>query len=58
MRDGWLAESDRLGEVAPSISEPADQINPVAVAAMAEEGIDIALRDDIKGRIEALLRSL
>jgi protein-tyrosine-phosphatase len=29
-------------EVVSAGSEPADQINPVAVAAMAEEGIDIA----------------
>ena len=32
---------DRV-EVFSAGSEPADQINPVAVAAMAEEGIDIA----------------
>src|SRR5690554_1415556 len=29
-------------EVLSAGSEPADQLNPVAVAAMAEEGIDIA----------------
>jgi arsenate reductase len=33
--------ADRV-EVFSAGSEPADQINPVAVAAMAEEGIDIA----------------
>jgi arsenate reductase (thioredoxin) len=43
MAAGWLAH---LGgarvEVRSAGSEPADQINPVAVAAMAEVGIDIA----------------
>ena len=43
MAAGYLRElgGDRV-EVLSAGSEPADQINAVAVAAMAEEGIDIA----------------
>ncbi|GAA4283451.1 arsenate reductase ArsC [Brevibacterium daeguense] len=42
MAAGYLAElSDGRIEVRSAGSEPADQINPVAVQAMAEEGIDI-----------------
>jgi arsenate reductase len=43
MAAGWLAQlaGDRI-EVRSAGSEPADQINPVAVAAMREVGIDIA----------------
>jgi len=43
MAAGWLARlaGDRV-EVRSAGSEPADQVNPVAVAAMAEVGIDIA----------------
>ena len=43
MAAGWLRElaGDRV-EVRSAGSMPADQINPVAVEAMAEEGIDIA----------------
>ncbi|GAA2446526.1 arsenate reductase ArsC [Agromyces soli] len=43
MAAGFLRElgGDRL-EVRSAGSEPKDQINPVAVQAMAEEGIDIA----------------
>lgn len=42
MAAGYLRElaGDRV-RVLSAGSEPADQINPVAVAAMAEEGIDI-----------------
>jgi arsenate reductase (thioredoxin) len=42
MAAGWLQHlaGDRI-EVLSAGSEPADQINPVAVAAMAEVGIDI-----------------
>lgn len=42
MAAGWLRElaGDRV-EVRSAGSMPADQINPVAVAAMREEGIDI-----------------
>lgn len=42
MAAGYLRElaGDRVRVVSAG-SEPADQINPVAVAAMAEEGIDI-----------------
>ena len=42
MAAGYLAHlaGDRI-EVRSAGSEPADRINPVAVAAMAEEGIDI-----------------
>src|SRR5213078_3831289 len=42
MAQGWLAAlaGDRV-EVRSAGSEPADQVNPVAVAAMAEVGIDI-----------------
>jgi arsenate reductase len=42
MAAGWLAHlaGDRV-EVRSAGSEPADRINPVAVRAMAEEGIDI-----------------
>ena len=43
MAAGWLARlaGDRV-EVRSAGSEPADQVNPVAVVAMAEVGIDIA----------------
>lgn len=43
MAAGWLKQlaGDRV-EVRSAGSEPADQINPVAVAAMAEVDIDIA----------------
>jgi arsenate reductase len=43
MAAGYLRHlaGDRI-EVFSAGSEPADQVNPVAVAAMAEEGIDIA----------------
>jgi arsenate reductase (thioredoxin) len=43
MAAGWLAHlgGDRV-EVRSAGSEPADQVNPAAVAAMAEVGIDIA----------------
>lgn len=43
MAAGYLRQfaGDRV-EVLSAGSEPKDQINPVAVAAMAEEGIDIA----------------
>ena len=43
MAAGWLKHlaGDKI-EVLSAGSQPADQINPVAVAAMAEEGIDIA----------------
>lgn len=43
MAAGWLTHlaGDRIS-VRSAGSEPADQINPVAVAAMAEVGIDIA----------------
>ncbi|MEP9363042.1 arsenate reductase ArsC [Nocardioides sp. CN2-186] len=42
MAAGWLQHlaGDRI-EVLSAGSQPADQINPVAVAAMAEVGIDI-----------------
>ncbi|MHB1171984.1 MAG: arsenate reductase ArsC [Lacisediminihabitans sp.] len=43
MAAGYLqALSGGRVEVLSAGSEPADQINPVAIAAMAEEGIDIA----------------
>ncbi|WP_375480802.1 arsenate reductase ArsC [uncultured Jatrophihabitans sp.] len=43
MAAGWLKQlaGDRV-EVRSAGSEPADQVNPVAVAAMAEVNIDIA----------------
>jgi protein-tyrosine-phosphatase len=43
MAAGYLSElgGDRV-RVLSAGSEPADQVNPVAVQAMAEEGIDIA----------------
>jgi protein-tyrosine-phosphatase len=43
MAAGWLRQlaGDQV-EVCSAGSEPADRINPVAVAAMAEVGIDIA----------------
>jgi protein-tyrosine-phosphatase len=42
MAAGYLAELSRgLATVLSAGSAPADQINPVAVAAMAEDGIDI-----------------
>lgn len=45
MAAGWLAHlsAGRI-EVSSAGSEPASQVNPVAVAAMAEVGIDIATR--------------
>ena len=43
MAAGYMRElSDGQVEVLSAGSEPKDQINPVAVEAMAEEGIDIA----------------
>ena len=43
MAAGYLRQlSDGQVEVRSAGSEPADQINPVAVQAMAEDGIDIA----------------
>ena len=43
MAAGWLTKlADGRIEVRSAGSEPASQINPVAVAAMAEVGIDIA----------------
>ncbi len=46
MAAGWLQRlaGDRV-EVLSAGSEPADQVNPVAVAAMAEVGIDITSAD-------------
>ncbi len=43
MAAGWMRTlgGDRV-EVLSAGSEPADQVNPMAVAAMAEKGIDIA----------------
>ncbi len=43
MAAGWLSHvaSDRI-EVRSAGSEPAEQINPVAVEAMAEVGVDIS----------------
>jgi arsenate reductase (thioredoxin) len=45
MAAGYLQQlaGERV-EVLSAGSQPADQINPVAVAAMAEEGIDIATK--------------
>ncbi|GAA3660283.1 hypothetical protein GCM10022237_20290 [Nocardioides ginsengisoli] len=45
MAAGYLRRlaGDRV-DVLSAGSQPADQVNPVAVAAMAEEGIDIASR--------------
>ena len=73
MAAGFLRElgGDRV-EVLSAGSEPKDQINPVAVQAMAEQGIDIAsnvpkvltteavrpIRDEIRDRVEALLAEL
>ena len=43
MAAGWLTKlSGGRVDVRSAGSEPADQVNPVAVAAMAEKGIDIA----------------
>ena len=43
MAAGYLSTlSDGTIQVRSAGSEPADQINPVAVAAMAEDGVDIA----------------
>ena len=43
MAAGFMAElSGGRVEVLSAGSEPADQINPIAIEAMAEEGIDIA----------------
>jgi arsenate reductase (thioredoxin) len=49
MAAGWLRHfaGDRV-EVRSAGSEPADQINPVAVAAMAEVGIDITSAVPVK----------
>jgi arsenate reductase (thioredoxin) len=53
----------RSVEVRSAGSEPADQVNPAVVEAMAEVGVDIAaakprLRDEIKRREQALLTTL
>lgn len=47
---------DRI-EVRSAGSEPADHVNPVAVAAMREEGIDIASRQPVLLTIDAVKRS-
>jgi protein-tyrosine-phosphatase len=55
--------SQRSVAVRSAGSEPADQVNPAGVEAMAEVGVDIAaakprLRDEIKRRVQALLTTL
>ena len=50
-------------EVRSAGSQPADQVNPAVVEAMAEVGVGIAaakprLRDEIKRRVQALLTTL
>jgi arsenate reductase len=47
MAAGYLKQlSSGAIDVRSAGSEPADKINPVAVQAMAEEGIDIAAEQD------------
>ena len=61
MAAGYLTHlaGDRI-DVRSAGSAPADQINPVAVAAMAEEGIDAVrpIRDEIRRRIEHLISEI
>jgi len=56
MAAGFLRHvaGDRI-DVHSAGSEPADQINPVAVAAMAEEGIDITAEQPKKLEYEAVV---
>jgi arsenate reductase len=63
MAAGYLRElSGGNVEVLSAGSEPKDQINPIAIQVMAEEGIDIAkvreIRNEIRGRVEELLKEL
>jgi arsenate reductase len=70
MAAGFMRElSGGSVEIRSGGSEPGSRINPVAVAAMAEEGIDISgqvprlvtteqVRDDIKQRVTALLEEI
>src|SRR3954469_964695 len=55
MAQGWLAHlaGDRV-DVRSAGSLPADQVNPVAVAAMAEVGIDIAVQQPKMLTIDAV----
>ena len=67
MAAGYMrALSGGAVEVRSGGSEPGDQINPMAIAAMAEEGIDISagipqlmtteqVRDEIDRRVRELL---
>jgi len=58
MAAGYLTHlaGDRI-DVRSAGSEPADQINPVAVAAMAEEGIDITAEQPKVLTIDAVKHS-
>jgi arsenate reductase len=63
MAAGYLRElSGGNVEVLSAGSEPKDQINPIAIQVMNEEGIDIAkvreIRNEIRGRVEELLKEL
>ena len=55
MAAGWLTHlaGDRV-DVASAGSEPADRINPVAVAAMAEVGIDITAERPTRLSVDAV----
>ena len=61
MAAGYLRElgGDRV-EVLSAGSAPKDEINPVAVEAMAEQGIEAVrpIRDEIRARVERLVAEL
>jgi arsenate reductase len=58
MAAGWLRHlAGESVEVRSAGSEPADQVNPVAVAAMVEVGIDITLEQPKKLDHQAAQRS-
>ncbi|GAA0228111.1 hypothetical protein [Cryptosporangium japonicum] len=61
MATGWLTHlAGDTVEVRSASSAPAESINPVAVDAMREVGIEVVrqVRDEIRGRVEKLLAEL
>jgi arsenate reductase (thioredoxin) len=58
MAQGWLSHlSDGSVEVRSAGSEPADQINPVAIEAMREVGIDISVEHPKVLTVDAVVRA-
>jgi arsenate reductase len=58
MAQGWLSHlSNGSVEVRSAGSEPADQINPVAIEAMREVGIDISVEHPKVLTVDAVVRA-